>query len=170
MVFTLLRKTITAGEITVVRNMQTERFYNSLAVCGKILNDVFIDIAGKQHSLFLQLFAFLNRGPDVFLRKTAGEFFGNLSRVLSFLHERKHFIGHFIHQMDTSAVDIQYNVVSVILISMNQAHLCIVHPFWLVRRPANTHNKRKVRRTFPLHTKAYLPWQGNLCKKIFTHS
>ena len=65
MVFSLLRKTVVAGKIAVMGNVQAKRFYNRTAVFGKLVNCAFINISGKKHSLFFQLFTFRNRSSDL---------------------------------------------------------------------------------------------------------
>ena len=46
--------------------------------------------------------------------------------------QRKYFVGHFIHNMDTSAVDVQHDVIAIVLITVNQTHVSIsFHSFLL---------------------------------------
>ena len=51
MVLSLLGKAVPAGEIAVMGNVKTEGFYHRLPVPGKFIDDVLIDIPGKEHPL-----------------------------------------------------------------------------------------------------------------------
>ena len=65
-VLSLFRKTVPAGKVAVMRNMQAQRFYYSFACL--IINDrIFIDVLRKQHARFRKLAALLKCFRDLCL-------------------------------------------------------------------------------------------------------
>ena len=118
------RKTIFAGQVTIMGNMQTKRLHHRLSVL-KTVKILFINIFGEKHPFFFQrknLFHGLLH-LRLLQGKLPGHRFHNLFFLFhllrkQFLHNRNHIICQFIHYMNTAAVDIQYYVISIIYILM----------------------------------------------------
>ena len=90
-------KTISACQITVMSNMKAKSLYNGLAVFGKFINDILINIFCKKHSLFLKLLTFSYRGFHILFLKTVAKLLSNGSRFHAIFKIRQHLIGYFIY-------------------------------------------------------------------------
>ena len=103
--------------------MKAHGFHHSLPVFRKCIDRFLVNISGKEHSLLHQLPAFADRCQDLLFGERSGQTRDDLFFVKAFLEIRKRLVCHFVHQMDTTAVDIQNNVHSIALVAVNQTHI-----------------------------------------------
>ena len=68
MIFSLFGKTVSTGQITIMGNVQAQSLYYCLSILCKFINNVFVYISGKQHTLFFQFLTLGNRSTDISLR------------------------------------------------------------------------------------------------------
>ena len=61
-------KTVSTGQITIMGNVQAQCLYYCLSILCKFINNVFVYISGKQHTLFFQFLTLGNRSTDISLR------------------------------------------------------------------------------------------------------
>ena len=116
-------KTISTCQITVMSNMKAKSLYNGLAVFGKFINNILINIFCKKHSLFLKLLTFSYRCFHILFLKTVAKLLSYGIRFHAFFKIWQYLIGYFIYKVDTATVDIQHNIISITLITVNQTHL-----------------------------------------------
>ena len=126
MIFSLFRKTVFTGQITVMGNMKTKCFYYCLPLF-KIKNVIFINIRRKQLSCRLQRQQLVHRFPDFLFRKgKIGYIQYRRPNGISIFHpfidkwfyQGNHIIYNIVHHMDGPAVYIHYNVIPIALILM----------------------------------------------------
>ena len=55
MIFAFFCKAVATGKVTIVGDVQTERFYHCLTVLGKCINSILIYISGEKHAIGFQL-------------------------------------------------------------------------------------------------------------------
>ena len=122
-ILSFLCKTVATCQVAVMCNMKAECLYNCLTVLGKFINDILVNIFCKKHPLFLKLLTFSYRCFHILFLKTAAKLLCNSIRLHAFLKIRQYLIGYFIYKMDTAAVDIQHDIISITLITVNQTHL-----------------------------------------------
>ena len=68
MIFAFLGKAVSTGQITVVGNVQAQRFDYCLSIFSKFFYYIFVYISGKQHTLLFQLLTFRNGSTDISFR------------------------------------------------------------------------------------------------------
>ena len=125
MILPFLRKTVTAGQVAVVGNMQAERLHH----CGPVLKTVdcfFVHILCKQHLLFFEHRAFLKSSFNIFLLIPVFQGSEYLLLTFSLIQQTDHVVDNLIHHMHGTAIYIEYNVVSIIFITMNHS----IFPFF----------------------------------------
>ncbi len=116
-VFPFLRKAITAGQVAVMGNMQTQGFYHRGTIL-KLPHVILIFVFRKQ-------LLFFSQSPDFFVSfcklsfrivpaQTGNNFFSGAG-----FKQGNHIINHVIHHMYRTAVDVQNNIVTVVFILMN---------------------------------------------------
>ena len=116
MVLSFLSKTIAAGQVAIVGDVQAERLYHCRTLF-KVNHLSLIGILCKQGPLSLQLLHVIQRFPDLFLCPAVFQLFHNLFPGAALI-KADHLISQLIHHMDRSAVHIQYNVITVVIITM----------------------------------------------------
>ena len=102
--------------------MQTKCFYNRTAVFWKLINCTFINISGKKHSFFFQLFTFRNRSSDLLRAESVFQPFHDFFCWQLVLHAWQDLIGYKVYQVNTSTVNVKNNIISIALVSVNQTH------------------------------------------------
>ena len=118
MVFSLFRKAVLTGQVTVMRDMQTQRFDYRWPLF-KMLDRIFINVLGKQHSLIGQLLNLFESRLQVFFGIRSRQFFCHFSLRTSLIQQGDTVIYNIIHHMNRSAVYIKNNCVSITFILMN---------------------------------------------------
>ena len=115
-VFSFLRKAVAAGQIAVMGDMKAQCFYH----CGTLfeINDlVLIGIFREKRSLVFQHLHIIQHFPDILFRPSVLQLCHDILRS-AVLIQAYHLIGQLIHHMNSSAVHIQNNVVTVVIIAM----------------------------------------------------
>ena len=123
-IFSFFSKAVLTCKITVVRNVQTECLDNRLTF-SEIKDCAVVDILGKQLALFLQGPYFFERFPDIIFGILCGICLDYrliaAGRIL--LYCINYVIDQIVDNMYASAVDIQYDIISVAAVLMNQSCL-----------------------------------------------
>ena len=129
MVLALLGKAVFTRQVTVMSDMQAQRLHHRLSLFY-FVNIVLIDIPGKQASLSGQFRHSLQNIPEILLGTGIAQLlfqvipgfwlpqsFDCLKFILP-LKRPDHIIGCLIHYMDSPAVHIKDDIISIILIQM----------------------------------------------------
>ena len=136
MIFALLGKTVFARQIAVMGNMETERLYYCLSFhdilytglmsirceelsCLRKFSEIIEHLVNLLRIIFLLILFF-----DFFLCLTLPDGIGCLLRI----HRGQccdQIVSHLIYDMNTSAVNIQNDIISIILVLMDH----FVYPF-----------------------------------------
>ena len=131
-VFTFFRKAVSAGKVTVMRNMQAKCLDNRFAVF-KAVNIIFVNVLCIQLSFLCKQQNLIHRLGSLFFRIRKLLRFHevqNLSLVFLFfykgLQQRNKLVNKVIHNMHSTAVDIHHDGITIALITMNHYYFLSV--------------------------------------------
>ena len=117
-ILSFFRKTIFAGKVTIVGDMQAQSLYHSLP-CLKIQHSVFIDILREQNAGILQRITLLQRFcqfPDIVFAPQTGN---HRIVCISLIQQFHHIIDNIVHHMYGAAVHINNNVITIVFVLMD---------------------------------------------------
>ena len=129
MVFSLFCEAVFTCKIAVVGNVKAECLHNRLPLLY-FINKIFIYIPGKQAAFFRQGNDCLENVLDIFLSVTAAQLLFQIScsfrlsqclgrmEFILLLKHADHIICCLVHHMDCTAVYIENDVISIVLIQM----------------------------------------------------
>ena len=118
MVFPFFCKAVSAGQVTVMGNMQTECLHYRRSVF-KMLDGVLINIFCKQHPLLFQRPDFFQGCMQIFFSVLLFQLFYYTILISSLIQKGNTVIYNIIHHMDRTTVHIQHNGITVAFILVN---------------------------------------------------
>ena len=127
MIFPFLCKTVTACQITVMSNVQAQSLHHCFSLF-EMFNGIPINIFCKKHFCIFKLLNLLKSCRNLFFLVLPFEMFLDKSRIFAFIQKSYDVIDQFIYNMYGTAIYIQYNVISIVFITMNHR----VTPFFCI--------------------------------------
>ena len=124
MVLALLREAVAAGQVAVMGDVEAEGLDHG-GTFLKVDDPVLIGILREKRPLVLQGLHVLQHLPDLSFRPSAAQPGDDLLRLM-LLIEADDLVCQLIHHMDRSAVHIQDNIVTVVIIAMNHLFLLLM--------------------------------------------
>ena len=117
MVLALLRKAVAAGQIAVMGDVQAQGLDYSRTLLE--INDfILICIFRKEDALTGQLLHIFQHLADVALGPAVLQFRDNLIRLTGLVYQADNLVSQLVHHMDSPAVHVQDDVISIIIVTM----------------------------------------------------